>query len=150
MPSSIWTKHLGFMESGWKFEFPAGMQVCLFRNQPRPGIVTLATLGLSKHVLAMSDGREVRQELPFVFPADAEVGRFVTSLMHVADCVLREHRALLKGDVFPDAVAELKDSTPPTVFVWLMPLLPNEAAFVHDVGRNKFESLFDLQRESIV
>ncbi|MBX7114758.1 MAG: suppressor of fused domain protein [Myxococcaceae bacterium] len=174
-------KHLGLVERGWKFESPAGLQVCLFRNQPQPGLVTLATLGLSNHVLAMSNGRTVRQELLFGLPADGQLNRFAPLLAHVADCILREHRALLRGEVFPvgeklspqatsqdlyvsmpvafpDDLAELSDSTPATVFVWLMPLMPKEAAFVRDVGWNKLESrleaadvdVFDLQRESVV
>ncbi|MEY4576644.1 MAG: hypothetical protein RL701_1347 [Pseudomonadota bacterium] len=60
--------------------------------------------------------------------------------------------------VFPEGVDTLQDTTPPTVFVWLVPLPAAEAACVESSGWNELEDLweatdpdlFDLYRRSVV
>jgi len=55
-------------------------------------------------------------------------------------------------------LATYEETLPPTVIVWLVPILPAEAAYVRDAGWEQFEDLlersdvdlFDLQRASVV
>ena len=174
-------QHLGQMEQGWSSASAPGLQVCLFRNQPAAGVNTLSTLGLSNLDLAMASGRSVRQELMITIPGDRSPDEFAKLMLHVAERLVRTGRALLRGDVvslgstiasdssadalyasipvvFPEALATLRDTSPQTVFVWLVPLLPTEVAFVQASGWSDFEDrleaaepdLFDLRREAVV
>ncbi|HET6332759.1 MAG TPA: suppressor of fused domain protein [Polyangiales bacterium] len=174
-------QHLGPMARGWSSISCPDVEACLFKALPFDGIDTLVTLGLSDQVLAMSDGRSVRQELLITLPHDKPVDRFAKLLLHVAERLREGGRALLRGEVvalesqiidesparalytsmpvvFPEALATLRDTSPPTVFVWLFPLLPTEAALVESAGWNDFEDrlasaqpdLFDLTRKAVV
>ncbi|WP_437484572.1 suppressor of fused domain protein [Sorangium sp. So ce1014] len=149
------------MAQGWVGEL-AGVQVCLFEEHPTTGTVTYATLGLSRHILEMPRGREVRQELLFSVSrrfADDDLAKF---LAYVAEGLVREHRAFLRGQVlplghavargsrctslyvalpvvFPDELATCADTQPPTVFAWLIPVHAAEAELVTRLGWNEFE-----------
>jgi len=46
--------------------------------------------------------------------------------------------------VYADGFSMLKESAPPTVFVWLFPLLPDETAFVQQSGWSEFENRLEL------
>jgi hypothetical protein len=155
-------QHLGPMERGWSSASLPGVQVCLFRDQPSPGVITLATIGLSNTVLAMSAERKVRQELLLAVRDDLPAEELAKLLIDVAELLIKRGRALLRGDIvrlgdrvaadsaadalyasipvaFPDGLATLMDSTPATVVVWLIPLQPPEAAFVESSGWSDFE-----------
>jgi hypothetical protein len=173
--------HLGPIAQGWSSRSLPGVQVCRFREQPDAGLDTLATLGLSHTPLALSATKRVRQELLFVAPEGSPVVEFAQLLWHVADEMLRKGEALLRGAVvhlgeriaaesrsealyasmpvvFADSIATLDATTPPTAFVWLVPVLPEEVRFIHDSGWDAFEDrleavqpdLFDLTRSSAV
>jgi hypothetical protein len=173
-------QHLGQMARGWSSSSMPGVQVCLFLDQPTPGVTTLATLGLSNTVLSMMDGRAVRQELLMAFHGSRPPEEFAQILLHVADQMCRDDRALLRGDivplgsrvatdsaadalyasvpvVFPEGFATLKDTIPPTVFVWLIPLLRAEVELIRTSGWTEFEDrletaepdLYDLGRGSV-
>ncbi len=172
--------HLGQMVGGMSSTSVPGVHVCEFRDRPSPGIVTLATLGVSHTVLALSGTREVRQELMLGCRA-TELDNVEKLLIHVADLVLQSGRAILRGEViplgdpvakdsalsslyaaipvlYPDELATLEDSSPPTVVVWLLPVSAAEASFVRASGWSDFEDklasayvdLFDLKRRSII
>jgi hypothetical protein len=174
-------RNLGPMEVGWSSDSLGGVQVCLFRNQPVHGALTLATLGLSDTVLAMADGRGVRQELLLAIHDDRAPEEFVKLVLHIAERQQRNGQALLRGDVislgeqlaadsaaeslyasmpvvFPEGIETLSDSSPPTVFVWLVPILPREASFIASSGWSGFEDrvesadpdLFDVCRVSVI
>lgn len=174
-------KHLGEIEQGWSSDSLPGIQVCLFRNQPDDGLLTLTTLGLSNHVLEMPGGRSVRQELTLVVPDEASLSASAKLLLHVAECVLKKHQAILRGEVlslgaridanasasalyvstpvvFSDEFSTLYDTIPPTVIVWLFPVLPAEERFIVSSGWSAFEDrleavnpdLFDVLRPSVV
>jgi hypothetical protein len=156
-------RHLGPIARGWA---PGGGQtgvhVCLFEDRPVPSTVTYATLGLSRHVLNLPRGREVRQEL-LLSVADGFADDDLSKLLaYVAEGLLREHHALLRGQVlplgrpvsrasrcnslyvappvvFPDELATCTDTLPPTVFAWLVPIHAAEAALVSQLGWNEFE-----------
>ena len=173
-------RHLGPIDRGWSSQSCPGVQVCLVPNRPSQGVATLATLGLSNTILALSGERQVRQELLLSARDGWPVEELGKVMLHVVDLVLQRGRALLRGDVihlgsaiatgsnadalyasipvvFPEELATLKYSTPPTVFVWLVPLYRSEAAFVESSGWTKFEDrleatdpdLFDLSRAII-
>lgn len=157
-------RHLGPIARGWvdRAGEPAAIQVCLFQERPIPGTVTYATLGLSHHILEMPGGREVRQELLLLAAhrfADDDRAKL---LAHVAEGVVREHQALLRGQVFPlgypvapgsrcnslyvalpvvfpDGLATCSDTQPPTVFAWLIPIHADEAALAARLGWDAFE-----------
>jgi len=174
-------RHLGPMDRGWSSSSLPGVQVCLFRDRPLAGVTTLATLGLSDTVLAMSEGRKVRQELLMAVRNDRAPEEFGKLLIHIAEGLQRSGQALVRGEViplggrlaadstaealyasipvvFPEGLATLTDSSPPTVFVWLVPLLPREAAYVGSSGWSELEDrleaadpdLFDLRRGSVI
>jgi hypothetical protein len=154
--------------------------VALFPHQPAPEVLTYATLGLSHHLLALREGRCVRQE--FVLALHERFGQdsLAALLLHVAEDVLGRHRALLRGEVlplgaplvsqsaatdlyatlpvvFPDSFATFSDTSPPTVFVWLVPIMREESRFIQAHGWSEFETLleqsevdlFDLARPSV-
>lgn len=156
-------RHLGAIVRGWGPSGELGsVQVCLFEDRPVPGTVTYATLGLSRHVLEMPRGREVRQELLLSVAVDFADDDLAKLLAYVADGLVREHRALLRGQVlpldhpvarvsrcdslyvalpvvFPEGLATCSDTQPPTVFAWLIPIHSAEASLVSRLGWNEFE-----------
>lgn len=174
-------RYLGPMDRGWSSSSLPGVQVCLFRDAPLPGVFTLATLGLSNTVLVMSGNLKVRQELILACRDDRWIEELGKLLIHVAEIVLKRGHALLRGEViplgnritadsaayslyasnpavYPDDLATLSGSIPPTVIVWLVPLQPTEAALVESSGWSEFEDrlesadpdLFDLRRRSFI
>jgi hypothetical protein len=156
-----------------------GVQVCQFPDHPTPGVLSLTTLGISDHVLKLGSFREVRQEFLIAFrPGAVDTEELVRALMRVAEIVLARGRAVLRGELlaigdvgpskadglyasmpvmFPEGMATLNDSSPPTVFVWLIPLVGDERSFINDHGWNEFEErleasspdLFDLCRSAV-
>lgn len=173
-------EHLGRIQQGYRSaELPA-LQVVRFADVPGPGLVTLATLGLSDHVLSQASGRAVRQEFLFVTHHEQFTDRLALMLLHVGDVVHGTHRALARGEVFdvggrvdPSGVAtavyasvpvvfgdefgECDATDPPTVMVWLFPVLPEEVEMIRTAGWSAFEDaleagdpdLFDLMRKAI-
>lgn len=156
--------HLGPIARGWGGYGGevATMQICLFEERPVPGTVTYSTLGLSRHILTMPGGREVRQELLLSVALRFTSEERAKLLAHVAEGIVREHRALLRGQVvslghriergsgcdslyvappvvFPEKLSVFDDTQPPTVFAWLVPIHAEEAELVARIGWNEFE-----------
>lgn len=159
--------HLGPLARGWGSPGePVGVQVALFESQPIEGVVSYATLGLSRHRLAMHEGREVRQELVFSVAERFADELLPMLLLYVAERIVREHRAVLAGEVFPlgyrvcagsgadslyvsvpvvfpDEMAVYEGSDPKTIVAWLFPVLPPEVALVDREGWPRFEELLE-------
>jgi hypothetical protein len=158
-------RHLGPIARGWCDHVgeSAGIQVCLFEERPVPGTVTYATLGLSRHILDMPRGREVRQELLVSVSRRSADDNLAKLLAYVADGLVREHHALLRGQVlslghpvargsrcnslyvslpsvFPYEMATCAATQPATVFPWLIPIHAEEAELVARLGWNEFET----------
>jgi len=152
--------HLGTMVGGWGNQ--GDIPVTMFPNQPRPGIVTYSTLGLSKKPLPLPGGRTVRQELVVSVDASYDPKIVASFLITFADYIRKQDRALLRGDVvgpseplipgvkaravyaaipvfFSDEFATFRGSEPPTVFVWLIPLPAEDAEYVKATGWESFE-----------
>jgi hypothetical protein len=149
-------RHLGKMAGGSSSSSLPGVYICEFRDRPSPGIVTLATLGMSHTILDLGGMRGARQEL-IVGCRETDLDNIAKLLIHVADRVLQSGRAILRGDViplgdnvakdsalsslyaaipvlYPDELATLEDSSPPTVVVWLLPISAAEASLVRSSG----------------
>jgi hypothetical protein len=163
-------KFLGPVQQGWgSTEGSAGVQVCLFQGQPFDGAVTYATVGLSDHVLFMKERRPVRQELVFSVHERHAGDDWPSLLFFLSERLLREHRALLRGDVVPlgaplrpgsgsqwlytslpilygDGFSTLEDTEPATVFAWLFPINKSEMAEMAKRGWDAFEDT--LEREN--
>jgi antitoxin YqcF len=157
---------MGPIAHGWAANAPSVVRVCCFERCPREGLVTYSTLGLSDHVLHLPRNREVRQELLLsvdVHQADANLAML---LAHVAEQVENDHKALLRGAivslshpvspmsgctalyvslpvVFPETIATYGGSNPPTVFAWMIPIHPSEAALIREGGWSEFEDRFE-------
>lgn len=160
-------QHLGPIVRGWSpVGEPSGVQVCLFADQPISGAVTYSTLGLSQYVLAMPKGREVRQELLFATHARSADDDFSKLLLHVAESVVKERRALLRGEIvslghavsrgslcrnmyvslpviFPEGFGSYDEIRPTTVFAWMLPITDAEAEMIKSCGWSEFENILE-------
>jgi hypothetical protein len=175
-------RYLGPIAEGWGDDTSDGaIRVVRFANQPEPGVSTYATLGLSARILPMKGGRPARQELLFVAKHDYPSQQVASFLLTFAEYVASKQQALLRGDVvgpaapiipgvqaksvyaaipvvFDDGLATFSGSQPPTVIVWLLPLVAREPAWVRSNGWDAFEDaleaaevdLFDLDREPVM
>ena len=119
--------HFGKIDSSVGYwSFPAGraiwLQVVAFRDQPRPGAITLCSLGLFHHELCSPTGH-VRQE--FVLACDARLaadGRLASLLPCVGEAVLANRVALVPGQVFGPLGPVIAEISP---LEWLM-CLPSQ------------------------
>jgi hypothetical protein len=150
--------HFGSIDPGagyWRF--PLGgywLQVVAFRDQPRPGAITLCSLGLWHHELRSPTG-QARQEVVLACEDRlAADGRLACLFPCVGEAVLTSRAALAPGQVFGPlgpVIAEVsplewllclpprpflpsfavcKGTEPPTHFTWLVPILAEEAGEV--------------------
>lgn len=175
--------HLGPIEGGWS-KYTNGtvapFTIVRFRDQPHPGVSTYLTLGLSNHVISLASGRPVRQELLLSADRRFDSWNIPGLLGTVGREVLTRHQGLLRGEVlgpagpllpgsslealycaspvhFPDSFAVCGSTSPPTVFVWLIPIASEEAEAVRSHGWSHFEDvlvtkkpdLFDLERAGL-
>jgi hypothetical protein len=144
----------------------SGVQVLYFEEHPNSRDIIFTTLGLSNHVLALRGDRNVRQELVYCTDHTSEYDRIASNLLSVAEAMISDHRALLRGSVIPickglpgasgfthfycaipvflpDGFETNTSTDPPTVFVWLAPLFKSEAEFVATNGWDEFEDLLE-------
>lgn len=152
-----------------------------WKDQPHRGAHTFITSGLGRCVLDLGDGRTVRQELLLAVNHPSLRDESCRVLELVAEDCARSNRALLRGDVirpgerifkkfnpvalycsipvyYPDSLAVWDGTDPPTVFVWLVPIMSRESDFVNVRGWDSFEDvlqevdpdLLDLRRKSAV
>lgn len=160
--------HLGPIARGWApKEGALGIQVSLFEHTPEPGINTFSTLGLSKHVLDIGheQAKPVRQELLFSASSAHPVDAVASFLMTFAEHIATSQRGLLRGEViegrpliegvaatgvyasipvfWPDEFHVFEDSSPSTVFVWLLPIGKAEAELIASKGWNHFEDYLE-------
>jgi hypothetical protein len=170
---------LGAIDDAWQSE--SGIKVAHFRDKPVDGVATYVTLGLSHHVLPMHGERTVREELVFSAYEKYPRAQIASFLLTFCDFVLSKHKALLRSNVigpsdpimpdvslnaiyaaipvvFDEGFATYSDTSPPTIFVWLIPLHGTEAKFVKKNGWSQFEDileakdpdLWDLNRDPVL
>ncbi len=153
---------LGEMRRGWSGDGATGIQVAEFSDTPWDGATTLATIGLSRHELALSPLKAVREELVMVVEQRNRIEDVARLLLHVAERTAMAHDGFLRGQtisadglvvdggdmaelyasipvVFPDGIQTLATTDPPTVVVWLIPLRAAESHFIAVHGWSAFE-----------
>jgi Suppressor of fused protein (SUFU) len=171
---------LGSIECGWKVEDALhAFQIvkCSLGSE-----VALCTLGLSDFPLvSRASGKRIRHELLFLFK-ETEPKNSPTLLQELALSATSHNSAFLQGEVIsrsgvafagtkftsfcaispailPDEFAVFSDyQLGSIVFVWMVPITANEAAYVREHGWSRLESIFidkgidltDLLREEAV
>lgn len=157
-----WLGPMADAESAFAEEAEREFKIVRFEGQPVRAALTYVTLGVSQIPLLVPDGTKVRQELLFTCYAH-HAARRPQDLLHViAGDLLRDGRALLRGQVlgpagplFPGSRVEalyggvpvyfdegfhaLETTEPPTDLVWLIPISQTEADFVAANGWSRFE-----------
>lgn len=160
-------KFLGEISQGWKENTSSdGLQVVCFKDAPFETVDTFMTAGLSRHELTISDEKKVRQELVFPVSATGLSDMVVSLLLFISELILRNHDAVLRGQVIrlpidvakrlgfdavycaipvfmDDEFATFGESQPPTVIVWFIPIYKSEADYVDANGWSKFEDLLE-------
>lgn len=140
-----------------------GVQLLRFRGTPLRRVDTVATLGLSRHLLTQPSGRPIRQE--FVGCARSGKAQALAGVLGtIADSVVASHRAILRGQVFrspnplfgssgmtclvclepwywPAGFERVEGASPTTMVGWLVPITECEARLVEEAGVDKFESM---------
>lgn len=139
-------------------------QIVQTAGGPHAGTTTFSTLGLSKVALSGGQsGKAIRHELIMIVPRDVVPPNIVGVLQQAGMEAISEGRAYLRGEVlgprgalfegyepkalyasipvyFPDAFAGLNSrESGEVVFVWLVPLLDEEVAFLQSSGWKAFE-----------
>lgn len=156
--------YLGAIERGFGGSTGSGVCVGLFRDVPAYGMVTLATIGLSRYDLSQVSLPSCGQELLFVCEGDTWVESGGKMLLHIADEIRSRGRVLLRGEtvwiggggvpprgmdwlyasypvVFND-MAELsvcRDAGREIIVSWLMPVFAGEAHWIKENGWEAFE-----------
>ncbi|WP_321784414.1 suppressor of fused domain protein [Paraburkholderia sp. J94] len=168
-------RHLGPIRDGWKDQNSHhGITIARFADTPYEGASTYSTLGLSRDVAPLSDGRPCAQELLFAARDEYPAGQIASFLLTFAESLHGRKQALERGDVvgpglplvsdvransvyaaipviFPDELATFSNQQRQKVVVaWLIPLVPNEAEFVRSVGWNKFEDLLEAANPDLL
>lgn len=158
---------LGKISQGWKEEPSSdGLQVVCFEGAPFETVDTFMTTGLSRHELRISDEKKVRQELILPISGTDLSEMIVSLLLFVCELILRDHDAVLRGQVIrlpmdaaqklgfdavycsipvfmDDEFSTFGESQPPTVIVWMIPIYKGEADYVDANGWSKFEDLLE-------
>jgi len=163
-------RYLGPIAASWQRPSRVGepsVQLLRFDNKPSKGLTTMTTLGLSKFALRSRSGTQFRQEL-VLSCGDCANGAKVKPLLDlVADELITEGRALSRGDLlgphgplipgaevtalyatipvfYPSAFAQWNGSTPPTIFVQLIPITTDEAELRRKREPEEFEKYLEM------
>jgi hypothetical protein len=160
-------KFLGNISQGWKDNTSSdGLQVVCFKDAPFEIADTFMTAGLSRHELTISDEKKVRQELILPISVTGLSDMIVSLLLFICELILRNHDAVLRGQVIrlpvdaterlgfdavycaipvfmDDEFSTFDESQPPTVIVWIIPIYKSEADYVDAYGWSKFEGLLE-------
>ncbi|MGR9586367.1 suppressor of fused domain protein [Pandoraea sputorum] len=157
------------------------MRVVRFACRPFEGASTYSTLGFSDSPVQLLGGDTCAQELLFAAWDSFPAPKVASFLLTFAEYVRSQRRALLRSEVigpstplipgvaanavyaslpaiYPDGLACYRASKPPTILVWLVPLIGQECEIVRCNGWSNFEKLLensnpdllDLDRPSLV
>lgn len=162
--------NLGVIKNSWKLNLEnTNLQVVKFLNKPFEDLVTYCTVGLSNFDLKINNVKTIKQELIFTVPKDQlyyndeDVASFILTF---AKHIIETQKALLRGEIvgpgnilfrntksnsiycsipvfYEDDFHVYKGSSPETIFVWLIPLLKNDALFIKQNGWNAFEDILE-------
>jgi hypothetical protein len=163
---------LGPIKQGWAWQEALGLSTALFDDQPAPGEYAIATLGFSRHVLDLPDGRRVRLEFLLIANKLYDPSPLAGALMRFAMSFVGSGQAPVCGDVFgpgpelasgsakthlyctvpsifPEGLAQLSGTDPDTIFVWVVPISGREADFVRAVGWRAFEDRLEAENAAL-
>lgn len=161
-------KYLGKMEGGDIVSHPiyGNLSIAYFENQPNEGITSYVSLGLSNHVLYLTESKDIRIELLISLYNNYLKENIVDVLLSVSEEILTKHRAPLRGNViktkstflnnlnvagfyithpvfFEEDFWVYENSEPSVVFLWLIPINQKEINFIELNGWDKFEDLLE-------
>lgn len=168
--------YLGKISEGWKDNnSDIGLQVVAFREAPALAQTVYMTIGLSRHEFAIGDKKRVRQELVLPVQDTTPPTTIVSWLFTICETILKHHVGVLRGQVlrlsaeaaqivgfdaaycaipvFSDidiGFATFRDSDPPTVIVWVIPIFASEADFVEANGWSAFEDLLESRNPDLL
>lgn len=164
---------IGKIDRGWSDKDQSwGIQVVSFRDRPESGVTTFATLGLSRHLLKQPSGQQVRQELLISAKEKHADMSLAKLLLFVAERVLKDHNAVLRGELVGPDLGAIPGSTVVTnyvtnpspfegllsrragtdtsiVFAYLVPVTASEASLIRKRGWRWFEAQLEAQNPDI-
>ncbi len=137
-----------------------------FVNQPFEKINTYISLGLSKHIFNINKIKEGRIELLISLYTKYSRDEISELILDISDRILKTHEAPLRGSLiehkssflekykiegfyvthpvfFEEEFWVYENSTPDTIFIWLIPLFFEEINYIKLNGWNKFEDLLE-------
>ncbi|MDQ1097669.1 MULTISPECIES: suppressor of fused domain protein [Chryseobacterium] len=161
-------KYLGVITKGESISHEKDQKFLFakFRDLPIENVTTYTSLGLSNHVLAIKDDKNVRIEILFSIYTEQESERVTDLLFYVANKIIDKHKFPLRGQIIdiPESILEdssltslyvsipvffdenfavLKGTNPDTVFAWLFPIYKEEKDFIVKHGWSKFEDILE-------
>ncbi|PLK42146.1 hypothetical protein C0V77_22440 [Emticicia sp. TH156] len=142
------------------------IQALEFQNTPFPDVTTYLTLGVSKFDLHRNPEYKFKQEYLFAAHKSFDRSEIASMLLTFSESIIEKGIALLRGEVigekplisnvranslyvsmpvfWEDDFYTFNGSTPPTIFVWLMPIMSEEYHFVKSNGWNAFEDKLEM------
>jgi Suppressor of fused protein (SUFU) len=160
-------KYLGEIDQGWKDNNSGeSLQVVSFEDCPGETVTTFLSLGMSEHILDISEAKKARQELVFSVYSMA-ISALVTSfILSLCEAILSRGKAVLRGEVIPlssemakrigfdavycaipvffdDEFSTYDASSPSTVMVWVVPIYQSEVDYIEANGWESFEDLLE-------
>jgi len=171
---------LGIQEdqSIWSYE-KKGFWIVKYDDQPQKQACSYITAGLGRHLLEQESGNKLRQELMFTFWEDFSEYKPEEKLASLSLDFLDRHIPIPNHQVIPweggvfenfdfSAVYctgarqmpeefEIIEDVINLIFIWLIPIYPEEQRFCNEYGWSKFEDLiydqqpdfFNLERDEI-
>lgn len=171
---------LGIQENQqiWSFK-ESGFWILKYDNQPCDGACTYITVGLGRDLLEQDSGKKIRQELVLTvwgsFAGDSPEKRLASLALDFIERhipipnsqVIPWHGGIFEGRNFSALYCtsarhmpekfEVIEGDPDLIFVWLIPIFPDEQRFCKEHGWKKFEDIiyeqqpdfFDLNRGQI-
>jgi len=139
-----------------------------YSDQPDRGACSYITVGLGRHLLTQDSGSEIRQEFMITVWDDYINTHAENQLASLSLDLLDRHIPVPNNQVIPWQGAifekyefsamyctsarhmteefEMIESEPNLVFVWLIPIYPEEQNYIQEVGWSKFENLVEIQQ----
>lgn len=158
----------------------SGFWVLKYNNQPDRKACSYITAGIGRHILEQSSGSRIRQELMITVWEEFESLHPEHQLASLSLDLIDRHIPIPNNQVIPwsggvfeghnfSAVYctsarhmpeefEIIEDDPCLIFVWLIPIYPEEQAFINESGWSEFEKIieneqpdfFNLKRPLIV
>lgn len=165
-------KYLGKIDQGWKDRGSGeSLQIASFKDCPSETVTTFLSLGMSNHILSLSDTKKLRQEVVFsvyslAIESASDSNVIVSFLLSVCEAIISRHTAVRRGEVislpnkmaqkvgfdavyctipifFDDKFSAYEETSPPTIIVWILPIFQSEVDYINTDGWENFEELLE-------